>query len=317
MTCDNDPRSTEDGGTVGEIRMISRFPIKSVGGRRLERSHVGTEGVIGDRQYGFLDLESGKLCNAKFPRKFGSMLACRAYFVEEPEPRQGFPPIEVLFPDGSTHRNVDDDLNEAMSSYLGRPVKLISSVPRGVENEIEFLESSGMEKQDVYARAVANEYGEQVAVYEQATGETFFDLTPLHIVTTSTIEHFKSINPDAAFDARRYRPNFLIATQENGLVEETWVGRSIRIGQSTIADILLPTPRCVMSTLEHDVDVPLDRATLRTVVKNNTQELPSLGGRWGCAGVYAGVGASGMVEVGDRVEMVPGFHGAPIPAAPS
>ena len=70
------PASVGDTGTVvGSVKTIFRFPVKSVGGRTLQQALVGSEGVLGDRQYAFVDLETGNLANAKHPRKFGSMLA--------------------------------------------------------------------------------------------------------------------------------------------------------------------------------------------------------------------------------------------------
>lgn len=301
----NAPASAHEPVIVGSVQTIFRFPIKSVGGRALTHAYVGAEGVLGDHQFAFYDLETGNICNAKYPRKFASMLACHAEYVEEPSPGAELPLLRVTFPDGAAHTNEGDALDRAMSTHLGREVKLISSVPEGTHNEIAYPRASGMARESVYAAAVRNKHGDEVAVYPQRPGTSFYDLTPLHLVTTSTIAHFRKINPDAAFDARRYRPNFVIDTPAEGLVEGTWVGRQIRLGSEAIADILMPAPRCVMSTLEHAPDVPLDRATLRTVVKHNTQEVPGLKGRWGCAGVYSNVGGWGQVAVGDEVTLLP------------
>ena len=60
-----------------------------------------------------------------------------------------------------------------------------------------------------------------------------------------------------------------------------------------------------MTTLAQQ-DLPDDRATLRTVAKHNRIDIPQLGGRWACAGVYADVVAPGRVAVGDAVEHLPG-----------
>ncbi|MDH6196630.1 uncharacterized protein YcbX [Mycobacterium frederiksbergense] len=285
---------------VGAVKTIFRFPIKSVGGHPIEQGYVSEQGLLGDRRYAFIDLESGNLCNAKNPRKYGSMLACRANYVEEPKVDEPLPTLEVRFPDGSVHRNVGADLDDAMSRHLGRPVRLITSVPKGSKTEIVWDEATGIPKDGVYAHTTTNADGDDVLSYAPVEGETFFDLTPLHLLTTSTIEHFQRIDRTANFDPRRYRPTMVIDTAIPGLVEDEWVGGRLALGDGLHARIDLCTPRCVMSTLAHDKDVPLDRSTLRTIVKHNTKVIPGLG-RLACAGVYAGVISSGVVRVGDPV----------------
>ncbi|BBY34976.1 hypothetical protein BST33_00380 [Mycolicibacter minnesotensis] len=64
-----------------------------------------------------------------------------------------------------------------------------------------------------------------------------------------------------------------------------------------------------MSTLAHGKDVPLDRATLRTIAKHNSKPVPDLG-RLACAGVYANIIATGQVQVGDVVRFEPKPHPA-------
>ncbi|MGE3619165.1 MAG: MOSC domain-containing protein [Acidimicrobiia bacterium] len=291
---------------------IFLYPIKSIGGTTIDETHVGDEGITGDRQFGFLDLETGNLCNAKNPRKYGSMLACRAAYVDPPSPGRELPLLEVAFPDGTRARNVGTDLDEAMSGYLGRRVALVSSVPEGAKTEIVWMRSTGIAKESVYADAVEDEHGDHVATYEPRGTNTFFDLTPLHLVTTSTIRHLREIDPSAAFDARRYRPTMLIDTVAEGFVEDGWVGDEVRIGPAAVAGIRMSTPRCVMSTLAHAPDVPLDRGTLRTIARANTKDVPGFG-RWACAGVYADVARHGPVRVGDPVHHRPA---GPAPAGP-
>jgi uncharacterized protein YcbX len=297
---------TATGQLVGTLKTIFRFPIKSVGGRTIDRAYIGAEGVLGDRQFAFLDLETGNICNAKNPRKFGSLLALRAYYVTEPQLGEELPTLEVLFPDGRTFQNVGADLDDAVSEYLGRPVVLISTVPEGAKTELVWLDNVGMSENAMSETTARDDTGSRVLEYAADTSgkNTFFDLTPLHLITTSTIEHFKAINPEATFDPRRYRPTVVIDTDETGLVEEAWVDGKVMMGESALADVLMIAPRCVMTTLEHDTDLPLDRSTLRTIVKHNTQEVPGWG-KWACAGVYAHVGAHGPISVGDPVYVQP------------
>src|SRR5205085_9894970 len=42
-----------------------RFPVKSMGGEPLERAEVGELGITGDRQWGVLAVETGKVLTAR------------------------------------------------------------------------------------------------------------------------------------------------------------------------------------------------------------------------------------------------------------
>jgi uncharacterized protein YcbX len=128
---------------------------------------------------------------------------------------------------------------------------------------------------------------------------TFFDLSSLHLLTTSTLAALQAAGPDAGFDVRRYRPNVLIETPEDGFVENGWVAGTVSMGGSARAHVDLATMRCVMTTLAQR-DLAADRQTLRVVSKANRVEIPGLG-VWACAGVYASVSAPGAIRLGDPV----------------
>ncbi|KAA1431830.1 MOSC domain-containing protein [Mycolicibacter arupensis] len=293
-----------DDGVVGRIQTIFRFPIKSVGGHTLNETYIDTHGAVGDHRYAFIDIETGHLCNAKNPRKFGAMLACRARYLDEPQPGQELPTLEVVFPDGSVHRNLGNDLDAAMSAYLGRPVRLADTVPADAATELVWEATTGLPKAGVYSHTTTNADGDEVLTYGPLQAHRFFDLTPLHFITTATIAHLRGLEPGANFNPRRYRPTMVIDTPAAGLVEDSWLGGRLSIGSDCKASVDMWTPRCVMSTLAHGKDVPLDRATLRTIAKHNSKAIPNLG-RLACAGVYANVLATGLVRVGDSVRYEP------------
>jgi uncharacterized protein YcbX len=101
-------------------------------------------------------------------------------------------------------------------------------------------------------------------------------------------------NAGAVWDSRRFRPNFLIATNNDmqGLVESTWEGRRLRLGSvELMCDV--PCARCGMTTHAQN-GIPKDPSVLRSIVKDADQNL----------GVYATVVTSGRVCVGDEVELI-------------
>ncbi len=123
---------------------------------------------------------------------------------------------------------------------------------------------------------------------------TYFDAFPLHLLTTASLDMLAQRNPAAQWNVRRFRPNFVIETTTgiSGLVENEWLGRSVRIGALTI-HCPLPTPRCVMTTLAQQ-GIEKDPSILRTVVRDADQNV----------GVYATIITPGHVKVGDMVELM-------------
>ena len=72
------------GERAGVVSELWRFPVKSMAGERLEAAEVTEQGVLGDRAYGLVDVETGKVVSAKSVRLFPGILSCHAAFVEPP-----------------------------------------------------------------------------------------------------------------------------------------------------------------------------------------------------------------------------------------
>ena len=123
---------------------------------------------------------------------------------------------------------------------------------------------------------------------------TYFDLFPIHVLTTSTLQLMSRLNAEANWDVRRFRPNVLVDTESMpGAIENHWLGQAIHIGGFVIkAEI--PTIRCAMP-MHAQTDLQRDPSVLRTIVREANQ----------CLGLYASVIESGGVTVGDIVELSP------------
>lgn len=284
------------------VAALYRYPVKSMLGESLATARIGAAGVLGDRAYALVDVETGIVASAKVPRRWETLLQCSARFVAEPEEGAAVPPVEVTFPDGSVLRSDDDGLDEALSALLGRRVKLASTAPEGAGFEELWPDIAGLAPQGVIdgTRVRDEETGEVISRFDlSAMGApgTFFDLSPLHVLTTATLDRLRELAPGATFDVRRYRPNVVLDGAGEGFVENDWPGSVLTLGGATVT-ASLATMRCVMTTLAQG-DLPADADTLRTVAKHNRIEIPQVGGVWACAGVYADVTAAGDVSVGD------------------
>src|SRR5687768_11989964 len=99
------------------VKDIWRYPVKSMLGEPLQEAELGPDGIPGDRAFALVDLDDGMVASAKHPRKWGSLLGCRARFVGEPG---GDGVVEITLPDGATVRSDDPDVDARLSSLTGR-----------------------------------------------------------------------------------------------------------------------------------------------------------------------------------------------------
>ena len=52
---------------VGTVGALWRFPVKSMLGEELDQVDVDEGGVVGDRAFALMDVETGKVASAKHP----------------------------------------------------------------------------------------------------------------------------------------------------------------------------------------------------------------------------------------------------------
>jgi uncharacterized protein YcbX len=212
----------------------------------------------------------------------------------------------IELPDATTVRSDAPGADDALSAFLGRPVRLASVAPGVTVMEETWPEVEGLAPDDFIARTrietpVPEDVVSDITMAMAAPAGTFFDLSVLHLLTTSTLEELGRRHPSGAWDVRRYRPNVLVRTEEPGFVENRWVGRRVSLGEGAAMDVRLPTMRCIMTTLAQG-DLPQDPTLLRTVAAANRLEIGGIG-TWACAGVYGDAGAPGTVRLGDTVSV--------------
>ncbi|HEX4110732.1 MAG TPA: MOSC domain-containing protein [Solirubrobacteraceae bacterium] len=293
------------GITVGELW---HHPVKSMQGERVDEVVLGPGGLVGDRAYGFLDLETERLVSAKHPKRYGAMLECRATFVHPPRVEEPTPPVRVTFPDGTTIDGDEEAIARCVSELLGREVRMVTSVPPGVPYEEVWPELEGFGPDEFYGMlqlspGQKDEAGERIIGIPtgMAAPGTLVDFGAMHVLTSSTLDALAREHPAGDWDVRRFRPNILFAAEARGggCVEDEWIGRDLQIGKQAQVHIVAPTPRCVMTTLPQG-ELGRDPGILRTVARANRRSLGPLG-QFACAGAYAEVVTPGVVRTGDPV----------------
>ena len=286
------------------VDAICRYPVKSMQGEDLDATSIGLGGIPGDRAYAIIDRSDGKIASAKNPRKWSALLGFRATFVDEPVEGK-LPPVRIIGPDGTDWRSDDAGSDVSLSKALGRDVALAAVRSSGARYEAiwpatidglvpeEFLAS-------VNATADCDGSLTDLGLGMAAPNGGFFDVAPLHVITTGTLAQLQALSPGAALEWRRFRPNLLLRSARAGFVEAGSSGKTLSLG-GVEAEVLMPTMRCVMTTLAQP-GFGADRSGLRAIAAHNRVDIPGLG-TWACAGLYATVRVAGAVRQGDRVAL--------------
>jgi uncharacterized protein YcbX len=266
------------------VGAIWRYPVKSMLGEELNAAEVTGRGLLGDRQFAVVDPATGKVAGAKNPRKWGNFLDFRAAYTEPPQAGAMLPAVRVTLPDGSAVTSDQPDLPRRLSGALGREVAFSAAQGNG---------SSGATAEEYWPDMEGLDFRDAVTDFELPAG-TFFDFGVVHLLTTATIDRLRALYPGGRFEIRRFRPNIVVSTgpEEEGFVENDWVGRTVAIGAQVRLRVTGPTPRCVMTTLAQG-DLPKDSGILRTAAQHNNAGV----------GVYAEVLAGGAIRRRDRVTL--------------
>jgi uncharacterized protein YcbX len=286
------------------VSAVWRFPVKSMLGEQLQAAEVTEGGIVGDRAYALVESETGKVVSAKHPKKWPNVLACRASFVEPPLPGREPPPVRLDLAHGTSVMSDAPDVNAVLSRFFGRDVELASAAQNGYTIEqyhpdLDYDPDHRDELTDIkLGAAFFDERGLPSAVPEGS----FFDLFPLSVLTTSTLDRLAELEPGSRFDVRRFRMNIIVNTSGSGFVENGWVGKSLAIGGHVRLAVALPDPRCVMPSLAQP-GLPRDGDVLRTLAKHNRIDVAG-GGLYPCAGVYAVSESGGTVRQGDPVGLI-------------
>ena len=120
------------GTTVGAVAGIWMFPVKSMKGTRLQQGEFTERGLLGDRTYALIDVETGKVASAKSVRMFPDLFQCKATFAEPPELERELPPVQISLPGGTTVTSDSPDVDQVLSAFFGRDVTLARADPAGM-----------------------------------------------------------------------------------------------------------------------------------------------------------------------------------------
>jgi uncharacterized protein len=265
---------------IGSVASLFRYPVKSMQGEELNATRIGSKGFQGDRAFALADAETGKIASAKNPAKWPTLFSFRAAFTE-PMDGEVLPPVRITLPDGNTVSTEDKDVATRLSSSLGKPVRFLKGATVSGTLEEYWPDIDGLARRDVVTD-------------EAMPAETFFDLGMIHLLTTATLDSFRTLYPEGRFETRRFRPNLVIQTDPDlrGFPENEWDEKILTIGSEVKIKITGPCGRCVMTTLPQG-DLTKDVGILKTAARHNQARV----------GAYASVLQGGMIRSGDLVQI--------------
>ena len=219
------------------ITELWRFPVKSIGGERLESADFGPAGIVGDRQWGLVDDATGTTLTA---RRAPDLLFASA--------RIDAGQLVITLPDGT---ETDDDAD--LSRWLGKDVRLVANGDHAGDRTYEIA---------------ADFEAEDTSTWHQWTGPNWSShdsaRTHVSVVSNSTL---------GDWDIRRFRINVVVDRPgELDLVGQTiglgTAGLDVLKGIDRCVMVTRPQPEGPYGdALERDLDL------LRTIIRERDNVL--------------------------------------------
>lgn len=286
---------------TARVAALYRYPIKSLGGETVDHLEVTSVGAAGDRNWAVVDVERRCIRTAK---QWPQLLQLRAVFLDQPVPDaydDGVSAVEVSSPDGTARRSFDPDVDDWLSSQLGRLAHLSRRRPASDRAHYRLARARTREdiasELDLLEDEVLPDFGESedelmMTLRNSVTPPgTYVDAYPLHLISRTSLD---TLAAQSGVDCSvpRFRPNVLLEVSNAGeKPEQEWIGQRLRINDLVLA-IRSPTYRCSMPSRGQPLlGISPEPAMTRALVQHAGRLL----------GINALVVCPGTIRTGDRV----------------
>lgn len=284
------------------VTEIWRYPVKSMGGETIDAAAVGERGLHADRMWAVRDPALGAISTA---RLLPPLLRCTARYRKDPADfRAGpgnAPEVVIALADGEEVSSSDPRVHARLSELVDREVRLEPLPPLTEKQRYRAARETKASMRAHFGLADDEPMPDlsvfplrklaELSRYVTPVG-SYVDAYPLHLTTLASLAAMAAHAPAADFDVRRFRPNLVLDTGEDGgLPENSWCGGELEATGTTLR-CEIPTIRCVMPTREQ-IDLEADPDVLRTVAAYADR----------CLGIYASVQRAGAIAVGDELRV--------------
>lgn len=218
---------------LGTVAAVLRFPVKSMGGQRLDAGDLGPSGLDGDREWALLDEEdhwvSAKADRGRWRLHDGMLDLATSGTGDH---------VEVRVPDGPAVRPGTPGADEALSAHLG--------------GALRFDRGDG---------------GRRWGRHHDAAPVHLVTTATLAALRS---DEDGAPGERAALDPLRLRPNLVVDTGPDaaGFVEDGWVGTTLGAGGALLR-VTEGTTRCVMTTRAQADELPRDPTVLKRIGARN------------------------------------------------
>jgi uncharacterized protein YcbX len=281
-----------------KVSEIWRYPVKSMGGERIDAAALGERGLHADRMWAVRDPALGAISTA---RRLPPLLRCQARYAGDPvcaEPGDA-PEVVISLPGGLEISSADPDVHARLSELLETEVRLESIPPTTDKDAYRAPRETKAELRAAFGLAEDEPLPDlsvfplrklaELSRYVTPIG-SLFDAYPVHVITRASLDTMAALAPGSDFDVRRFRPNIVVETEPgDGLPENAWCNADLDLPGADLHGEI-PTLRCVMP-IHAQRDLATDPQVLRTVAKHANR----------CLGIYATVSRPGVVTVGDEI----------------
>jgi uncharacterized protein YcbX len=243
---------------VGKISELWRYPVSSVAGEQIDHVEVSPNGMSGDRRFALVEVSNGVVAHPERDKRWQKAIFVKARTLADGDVQLQVPGHDWLSVQAA-------GLANALTSYF------------------EF--------------AVAVRPYERTA--QEGTDAEFaidrYEVSPLHLLTSASIDHLKSIHPAGDPDRRRFRPNILMAAEQDisGFAELEWINAAIRLGELP-GKVIAPTKRCGFTIIAQE-GLENDPEILRNVMRYGKRNM----------GVYCAPFETGTLRVGEPIFVEP------------
>jgi uncharacterized protein YcbX len=217
---------------IGQVEAIFRYPVKSMGGERLEVANLGWHGLEGDRRLAFRRIND----RSGFPWLSASKLPDLVRFTPQrredgvrQDGDQGDLPTHIRTPDGEELPVFGEDLAAEVGRRYGAPVEMMQ-LKHGI-----------------------------------------FDEASISVIASDTVREIGRL-AGMSPDVRRFRPNVVVRLlQPVAFQEGEWVGGVLSFGKKDDDDapaitVTMRDVRCSMVNLDPDSASPAPEM-LKAVVR--------------------------------------------------
>lgn len=197
---------------IGEVKNISRYPIKSMAGEDLKTIRIDAYGLYGDRSHAFIDAAKEGWERYITARQLPHLLGYKVRLGEDISLDE-FPQVEVLTPDGRLV-TWDETLLDEIQSHFEQKIAMIRCKP-------------------------------------DSTDLLAVDTGGILIVTDHSLHQLEHLVGNS-IDIRRFRPNLVISLNSQHISNDSdLIGKRLRIGNTEL-QLIEECERCSIITIDPD-----------------------------------------------------------------